>query len=105
MYPLWMQTGGMTPLKHIRERLLAMSQRQLAGHLGVRGMAIHRWENGLRSIPHERVRPILRQLVEAAGHVWTDSLLFEAPVCDDCATPGGCPSVCVRVAAQTSEAA
>jgi DNA-binding XRE family transcriptional regulator len=88
----------MNPLKHIRTGLLRMSQPELATHLGVEGMTVSRWENGLRSIPHERVRPILRQLVEAAGHVWTDSLLFEAPVCDDCATPGGCPSVCVRVA-------
>jgi DNA-binding XRE family transcriptional regulator len=89
----------MNPMKHIRTALLSMSQPELAGHLGVEAMTVSRWENGLRSVPHERVRPVLRSLVEAAGHVWTDSLLFEAPVCDDCATPGGCPSVCARVAA------
>jgi predicted transcriptional regulator len=95
----------MTPLRYIRESLLGISIRELARLLGEHPTVVSRWDRGVRPCAHARVRPVLRALVEAAGHVWTDSLLFEAPVCDDCCTPGGCPAVCVRVSAQTSEAA
>lgn len=88
----------MTPFKHIRAQLLGMTQAELAARLGVQSLAVSRWESGARRVPHERIRPVLRALVEAAGHSWTDSLLFEVPVCDDCHSPGECGAICARLA-------
>lgn len=88
----------MSPLKHIRLAMLDMTQVDLAARLGVRALAVSRWETGARAVPHERVRPILRALFEERGLAWHDSLLFEVPVCDDCHSPGSCVPVCARMA-------
>jgi transcriptional regulator with XRE-family HTH domain len=67
----------MTPVAHIRRRVLKMTQVQLAAALKVSQPTVCRWERqGL--FPAEYQRRV-RALARAAGLPWSDSWFLDAP--------------------------
>lgn len=67
----------MSPVAHIRKRVLGMTQVELAAALKVSQPTVCRWErHGL--FPAEYQRRV-RELAKAAGHTWSDSWFLDAP--------------------------
>lgn len=69
---------SMNPPLYIRQSVFAMTQRQLAGALGVTPGAISQWE-AARRVP-SRHQQSVRSLAQDMGKAWSDSWFFETPM-------------------------
>lgn len=71
----------------------------MAAAVGVSAMAWSRWESGQRTVPINTIRPILKAKAQELGLPWSDSWLFEPPVCNQCVGVDQCGAGCARIVA------
>ena len=68
----------MTPMKHIREAVLKVTQSEMARITGASQGTVSRWDSG--SLEPDRAQlTAIRDAALASGVEWNDAWLFEVP--------------------------
>lgn len=89
----------MQPIEFIITHLFGVNNVEFGRWFHVPRETVYKWTRGVTKAPLSRIRPILARLAAERGLPWSDSWLFEVPVCNQCVGPDQCGAGCARIVA------